>query len=176
MRLGQLSRSFCTRYWRLPLIALACLTVLAASALAEEAAGTPTTKSAGWVEHLVMQLEKEAVSDISMLPATPSALCREWRSFDSARLGHRRALQCRVGAFAAFIAVCAERLAAGILSRGVRRRMRSRAEGPTLPQLLCLLLCDGAGVAVFAAVFVYSRHWLIDVGVTLALAFWPPMC
>jgi len=39
MRLGQLSRSFCTRYWRLTFIALASLTVVAAPALAEEAAG-----------------------------------------------------------------------------------------------------------------------------------------
>src|SRR4051812_34771988 len=150
MRLGQLSRSFCTRYWRLPLIALACLTVVAASALAEEAAGTPTTKSAGWVEHLVMQLEKEAVSDIGMLPATPSALSREWRSFDSAGSATGALFDVGWVAFAAFIAVCAERLAARILGRGVRRRMRSRAEGPTLPQLLWLLVCDGAGIAVFA--------------------------
>ena len=38
-----------------------------------------------------------------------------------------------------------------------------------MPQLLWLLVCDGAGIAVFAAVFIYSRHWLINVGATLAL-------
>jgi small-conductance mechanosensitive channel len=34
---------------------------------------------------------------------------------------------------------------------------------------LGLLLCDLIGVAVFAGVFVYSRHWLTAVGVTLNL-------
>ena len=169
MRLGQLSRSFCTRYWRLTFIALAYLTVVAAPALAEEAAGAPSTKSAGWVEHLVMQLEKEAVSDIGMLPATPSALSREWRSFDSAGSANGALVDVGWVAFAALIAVGAERLVGRSLGRGVRRRMRSRAEGPTLPQLLWLLVCDVAGIAVLAAIFIYSRHWLLDVGATLAL-------
>ncbi|HEY8873630.1 MAG TPA: hypothetical protein VIM52_11410, partial [Stellaceae bacterium] len=38
--------------------------------------------SAGWLEHIAMKLEKEAMSDVSMLPDTPAALAREWRSFD----------------------------------------------------------------------------------------------
>ena len=38
--------------------------------------------SAGWLEHVIMRLEHEAGSDLSMLPDTPSALEREWRSFD----------------------------------------------------------------------------------------------
>src|SRR5437763_8155572 len=38
--------------------------------------------SAGWLERIIVDLEREASSDISMLPDTPSALGREWRSFD----------------------------------------------------------------------------------------------
>src|SRR5229473_2431767 len=38
--------------------------------------------SAGWVEHIAMKLESEAMSDVSMLPDTTDALAREWRSFD----------------------------------------------------------------------------------------------
>ena len=48
-------------------------------------------------------------------------------------------------------------------------RLRSHPEGPTLPGLLALLLCDAAGALVFALVFFYSRHWLMDVGVTAVL-------
>src|SRR5207237_10222720 len=43
------------------------------------AAGT-IMASAGWLEHTIMRLEHEAASDLSMLPDTPSALEREWRS------------------------------------------------------------------------------------------------
>src|ERR1700736_2421079 len=38
--------------------------------------------SAGWLERVIVQLETEAISDVSLLPDTPSALEREWRSFD----------------------------------------------------------------------------------------------
>src|SRR5438067_12770034 len=41
-----------------------------------------TTGPAGWLEHIIMGLEHEAISDVSMLPDTPSALEREWRSLD----------------------------------------------------------------------------------------------
>ena len=48
---------------------------------------TPATAGAamastGWLEDTIMRLEHEAMSDVSMLPDTPSALAREWRSFD----------------------------------------------------------------------------------------------
>src|ERR1700693_4336936 len=38
--------------------------------------------SAGWLARTIGHLEAEAMSDVSMLPDTPSALEREWRSFD----------------------------------------------------------------------------------------------
>jgi len=55
---------------------------------ADASAGSPAAaspggemSSAGWFERIAMQLETEATSDISMLPETPGALAREWRSF-----------------------------------------------------------------------------------------------
>ena len=107
-----------------------------------------------------MSLEREAMSDISMLPDTPGALVRQWRSFD--RDGSALGALINVGwmAVAACLAVLAEKAAVWGLSRRVRRRMRLRPEGPTLPGLLALLLCDAIGAFVFASVFFYSRHWL----------------
>ena len=37
--------------------------------------------SVGPLGHIAMRLEREAISDISMLPDTPEALARQWRSF-----------------------------------------------------------------------------------------------
>ena len=116
-----------------------------------------------------MSLEREAMSDISMLPDTPGALVRQWRSFD--RDGSATGALVNIGwmAVAACLAVLAEKAAVWGLSRRVRRRMRLRPEGPTLPGLLALLLCDAIGAFVFAAVFFYSRHWLTDAGATASL-------
>jgi small-conductance mechanosensitive channel len=47
--------------------------------------------------------------------------------------------------------------------------MRSQPSCPTLGCLLTALLCDAAGVALFSALFIFSRHWLIGRGVTLPL-------
>src|SRR3982074_155655 len=79
----------------LPFLILLTVAVLSATASAADAPPTPpateaapaasagmTMNSAGWLEHIVVGLEREAMSDISMLPDTPSALAREWRSFD----------------------------------------------------------------------------------------------
>ena len=125
--------------------------------------------SAGWLERVIVQLEAEAISDVSMLPSTPSALEREWRSFD--RNGSASGALVDVGwvALAAIIAFVAERCVARGLSRRVRRAMRMRPEGPSLSQLLLLLVCDAVGVAAFAGIFVWSRHWLMSLGVTVAL-------
>src|SRR5215831_5616833 len=38
--------------------------------------------SQGWLQQIVIKLEEEAIDDIQMLPETPAALAREWRSFD----------------------------------------------------------------------------------------------
>src|SRR3982075_2556092 len=165
------------------LVLLAAVAVLSATASAADAPPTPpateaapaagagmTMNSAGWLEHIVVGLEREAMSDISMLPDTPSALAREWQSFD--RDGSAMGALIGVGwvVLAAGIALFAERLASHGLSRRLRRSLRTRLQGPTLGDLLLLLLCDAIGLAVFAGVFVYSRHWLADVGVTQTLA------
>ena len=85
------------------------------------------------------------------------------------RLGDDFPRQCRLGH-------SRRRSRAGRRDRGRARaqpasaasdaELRARAE---LAGLLGMLLCDGAAVAAFAGVFVYSRHWLIDVGVTVPL-------
>src|SRR5439155_27299610 len=103
--------------------------------------------SAGWVEHIAMKLEREVMSDVSMLPDTTAALAREWRSFD--RNGSALGALINFGwiALAAGIALLAERSVARGLSRRVRRLMRGRPEALTLKRLLMLLLCDLIGVA-----------------------------
>ena len=60
-----------------------------------------------------MRLEREATSDINMLPDTPEALARQWRSFD--RDGSALGALINVGwlALAACFAVSAEKAAAG---------------------------------------------------------------
>src|SRR5437763_4159009 len=97
--------------------------------------------SAGWLERIIVDLEREARSDISMLPDTPSALEREWRSFD--RDGSALGALIGVGwvVLAAAIALVAERLIARGLSRRLRGALRTRLEGPRMGDLLLLLLC-----------------------------------
>ena len=125
--------------------------------------------SAGWLGQIAMRLESEAMADVSMLPDTSAALAREWRSFD--RNGSALGALANVGwvVLAAAIALVAERAVALGLSRRLRRDMRSRSGGPTLTGLFLLLLCDALGLAVFSGVFVYSRHWLTDLGATITL-------
>src|SRR5579862_9699224 len=125
--------------------------------------------SAGWVEHIAMKLETEAMADVSMLPDTSDALVREWRSFD--KNGSALGALANFGwvALAALIALLAERGVARGLGRKIRRLMRGRAEGLTLTRLLLLLFCDLVGVAAFVGTFVYSRHWMIAVGVPISL-------
>ena len=126
--------------------------------------------SASWLEHIAMQLESEAMSDVSMLPDTPAALAREWRSFD--RNGSALGALVNLGwvVLAACIALFAEKAVARGISRNLRRAMRERIDGPSLPGLLLLLVCDVVGVAVFVGVFSYSRrHWLMAAGVTMTL-------
>jgi small-conductance mechanosensitive channel len=125
--------------------------------------------SSGWVEHIAMQLENEAMSDVKMLPDTSDALAREWRSFDKNGSALGALINFAWIALAAAIALLAERGAARGLSRRLRRMMRTRSEGLTLMRLLLLLLCDLIGVAAFAGVFVWSRHWLMALGVTMNL-------
>jgi small-conductance mechanosensitive channel len=159
------------------LICLALLALILGPAATVRAADAPASapamggemSSAGWVEHIAMKLENEVMSDVSMLPDTSAALVREWRSFD--RNGSALGALINFGwiALAAVIALLAERGVARGLSHRVRRMMAARAEGLTLMRLLLLLLCDLIGVAVFAGIFVWSRHWMMAIGVTVNL-------
>ncbi|HYU12314.1 MAG TPA: hypothetical protein VEK82_07055, partial [Stellaceae bacterium] len=137
-------------------------------AAADAPAATASMASAGWLEHTIMRLEREAASDLSMLPDTPSALAREWRSFD--RDGSATGALINLGwvVLAAGVALLAEKLAGWALGLRVHRRLRARVAGPTVLDLLLLLLVDFAGLGVLAGVFVYSRHWLIGAGVPLS--------
>ena len=167
----------------LPFLVLLAVAALSATASAADAPPTPPAteaapaadaglkmNSAGWLEHIIVGLEREAMSDIGMLPDTPSALEREWRSFD--REGSAIGALIGVGwvVLAACIALLAEKLVARGLSRRLRRSLRTRIQGPTLADLLLLLVCDVVGLAVFAGILVYSRHWLASVGVAQNLA------
>src|ERR1051325_9569975 len=53
----------------------------AAPAPASPPAMDSMMSSAGWLQQILVRLENEATSDIMMLPDTPGALGREWRSF-----------------------------------------------------------------------------------------------
>ena len=167
--------------WRRVLLWLALLVWLALpSATSRAADASPASgatapamdsamRSAGWLGHAAMQLENEATADVRMMPDAPAALAREWRSFD--REGSALGALVAFGwvALAAGIAIGAEKAVAEGLGRGLRRAMRTRLAGPTLGGLLLLLVYDMFGLAVFAGVFVYSRHWLMPLGVTLTL-------
>jgi len=158
----------------------ACLGLLlllfpAAPARAAEAPAAPPPamdnmmSSQGWLQEIVLKLEDEAVDDIAMLPETPGALAREWRSFD--RQGTALGALVNLGwvALAACLALLAQGLARRALSIRPRRLLRLRPEEPSLGLLLRLLLCDLAGLGVFSGVFIYSRHWLMNAGVAASL-------
>ncbi len=164
-----------------PLVWLAVLAWLALPAAAARAVDTPLAppaaaaapamggemNSAGWLEHIAMGLESEAMSDVHMAPSTPGAIEREWRSFasDGTAVGALADLGWVV--LAACIAVFAQELVARGLGRRMRRRLQARLDEASVHGLLLLLLYDVVGLAVFAGVFVYSRHWLIAAGVTM---------
>jgi len=124
--------------------------------------------SAGWLQDALIKLEREATEDISMLPAAPGAIEREWRTFD--RNGSSLGALINVGwvVLVGCIALAAERLISRGLAQRTLRTMRLRSEGPTVGSLLLLLLFDTIGLAGFAAVFIYGRHWLMHAGVPVA--------
>jgi moderate conductance mechanosensitive channel len=141
---------------------------------AEAPAATPPAmdnmmSSQGWLQQIVIKLEDEAIDDIHMLPETPAAIAREWRSFD--RQGSALGALVNLGwvALAACLALLAQSVVQRALSIRVCRLLRLRPEEPTLGLLLRLLLCDLAGLGVFSGVFIYSRHWLMNAGVGVSL-------
>jgi small-conductance mechanosensitive channel len=157
------------------LVLFLCLLLSVASPRSAEApATTPPAmdnmmSSQGWLQQIVIQLENEAINDIHMLPETPGALARQWRSFD--RQGSALGVLVNLGwvAIAACLALLAQSLARRVFSIRIRRRLQLRPEEPSLGLLLQLLLCDLAGLGVFSGVFIYSRHWLMDAGVAASL-------
>ena len=129
-------------------------------------AGQPIASGARAID---IKLEDEAIDDVHMLPETPGALAREWRSFD--RQGSALGALVNLGwvALAACLALLAQSVVQRALSIRVCRLLRLRPEEPTLGLLLRLLLCDLAGLGVFSGVFIYSRHWLMNAGVGVSL-------
>ena len=141
---------------------------------AEASTATPPTmdnmmSSQGWLQQIVIKLEDEAINDVRMLPETPGALAREWRSFD--RQGSAVGALVNLGwvALAACLALLAQSLARRALSIRTRRLLRLRPERPSLGLLLQLLLSDLAGLGVFSGMFIYSRHWLMNAKVAVSL-------
>jgi hypothetical protein len=141
---------------------------------AEASAATPPTmdnmmSSQGWLQQIVLKLEDEAVNDVHMLPETPDALAREWRSFD--RQGSALGTLVNLGwvVLAACLALLAQSLARRAPSIRTRRLLRLRPDEPSLGLLLQLLLCDLVGLGVFSGLFIYSRHWLMNAGVAVSL-------
>ena len=125
--------------------------------------------SAGWLQDVVIKLENEAANDVAMLPETPSALAREWRSFDRQGFAVGALFDLGWVALAACLGLLAQTLVRCGLSIRVRQLLRMRPQAPTLGLLLRLLLCDLAALGVFSGAFIYSRHWLTEVGVGAAL-------
>jgi len=127
--------------------------------------------AASWVEMAMTQIEAEAMSDATMLPAVPDALDREWRSFNTR--GSSLGALADLGwiALVAFVAVVLEKAAARGASRRPVRRIRASAEGPGMFGLLGLIVADLVGLAVFLAVWGAGRRHLLDmVGVSAAFA------
>src|SRR6516225_9836885 len=157
------------------LVLFLCLLLSVVPARGEEvpAAAPPAVdnmmSSQGWLQQIVIKLEDEAIDDVHMLPETPGALAREWRSFD--RQGSALGTLVDLGwvALAACLALLAQSVVRRALSIRTRRLLRLRPEEPTLGLLLRLLLCDLAGLGVFSGVFIYSRHWLMNAGVAVSL-------
>src|SRR5437660_746900 len=133
LRLKHLSRDALRRGARFYLIiALAWVALAVPIAWAADAATPPaeappavaevpaepsemTTGPAGWLAHIIMGLEHEAISDVSMLPDTPSALEREWRSLDR----NGSALGALIGLGWVALATCLALLAERLTARGV---------------------------------------------------------
>src|SRR6516162_6289642 len=156
------------------LVLFLCMLLSLVPARGAEAPATPPTmdsmmSSQGWLQEIVIKLEDEAIDDVHMLPETPGALAREWRSFD--RQGSALGALVNLGwvAIAACLALLAQTLARRALSIRIRHLLRMRPEEPSLGLLLLLLLCDLVGLGVFSGVFIYSRHWLMSAGVAASL-------
>ena len=112
------------------------LSVVPARAAEVPAAAPPAMdnmmSSQGWLQQIVIKLEDEAIDDVHMLPDTPGALAREWRSFD--RQGSALGTLVDLGwvALAACLALLAQSVVQRALGIRVRRRLRLHPEEPSL--------------------------------------------
>jgi small-conductance mechanosensitive channel len=159
---------------RLLIALILALPLLAGSAGAAE---TPPAEpgampmSMPMTDMTLVRIENEIIGDARAAPMIPEAVVREWRSFD--RDGSALGVLGDLGwvVLTAVIALFAERGTVRLLGRRPRRRMQTREAGPTITDMVALLLCDLAGLAVFVLVFTASRrHWLPRVGITDAFA------
>jgi small-conductance mechanosensitive channel len=167
---GRLARVLGRAVILLPVILFCGVLAAAPAATAAAANGMDNTmSSSGWMQQAFIHLEGEAASDIGMLPDTPGAIVREWRTFDQNGSAFGALVNVAWVALLAALALLAETAAARGLTHKLRRRMRVRPEGPSVGDLLRLAVCDAVGFAVFVAVFVHGRHWLTAAGVTIAL-------
>jgi moderate conductance mechanosensitive channel len=141
----------------------------AATTAAPAPAMDDAMSSSGTLPQVFMQLEDEATSDVSMLPDTPGAIEREWRTFD--RDGSALGSLVNVGwvALVTCLALLAEIGVARGMTRRLRRRLRLRPEGPSATDLLRMAACDAVGLVVFVGIFVHGRHWLAGAGVPITL-------
>jgi len=154
---------------RLLIALVAALMLTAGVARAADAPGAPPPS--GWLEQSLAQIEAEAAGDFAAVPDIPEALSREWRSFDKAGSPLGTLLDVAWVAAAAILALIAELAGVRLLSHWVRHRVAAREDGPSLVDLLRLLGCDIAGLAVFVTVFTLARrHVLGELGVTATLS------
>ena len=155
---------------RLMFAVVIALAIAAAGAARAADTGDVPPQMSGWVEKSIAQVEAEATDDIAMTPSIPGAIAREWRSFD--RDGSARGVLSDLAwvALAAVVALLAEAGVARALSRRPRRRIDVREGGARLIDVLVLLACDAAGLAIFVVAFDAARqHFLPTVGVTAGL-------
>jgi small-conductance mechanosensitive channel len=123
----------------------------------------------GWSEKVAIQVEAEIAADVASVPEIPSALSREWRSFDRDGSPARVLLDIAWIAVAVLVALLAERASARALSKSFRRKMQETGE-PGLVGLLGLLVCDLVGLAVFLGLFtVAKRHVLVHTAISAGL-------
>jgi small-conductance mechanosensitive channel len=153
---------------RLIIALVAALAIAVGPARADTPAAAP--QMGGWFEHVLNQFEAEAISDISMAPDMGWAIDREWRSLD--RDGSAAWVLVDLGwvALATIVALLVERAVFHLVSRRLRRRMRLHEDGPSLYDLIGLLVCNLVGIAGFYVAFAAAGHYVLpELGVTALL-------
>jgi len=149
------------------LLCFALSLVIGAARAAEPGAAPP--QMSGWIEKATAAIEAEIVGDVRMVPAIPNAVVREWRSLDREGSASWTLLDISWVALVTFVALLAEIGVARALSRRSLQRIAARGDA-RLVDVLALLACDVAGLAIFVLVFDLAReHFLPAVGVSVGL-------